>query len=87
MLSVAHWQAPRVWTDGCFIGLKSNFIKSLSTCKADSLCHHKPEFSGGSMDIFKTNQKQGLPAPRKFAIIAGFPQKYLIQNETHLSTL
>jgi len=39
------------------------------------------------MDIFKTNQKQGLPAPRKFAIIAGFPQKYLVQNETHLSTL
>jgi hypothetical protein len=56
MLSIAHWQAPRVWTDGCFIGLKSNFIKSLSTCKADSLCHHKPEFSGGSMDIFRTNQ-------------------------------
>jgi len=27
------------------------------------------------MDIFKTNQKQGLPAPRKFAIIAGFPPK------------
>jgi hypothetical protein len=76
-----------VWTDGCFIELKSNFIKSLSTCKADKLRHHKPEFSGGSMDIFRTKQDQGLPAPRKFAIIAGFPQKYLIQNETHLSTL
>lgn len=39
------------------------------------------------MDIFWANQDQSLPAPRKFAIIAGFPQKYLIQNETHLSTL
>jgi hypothetical protein len=76
-----------MWTDGFFIGLKSNFIKSLSTCTADSLCHHKPEFSDGSMDIFWALGQQSLPAPRKFAIIAGFPQKYLIQNETHLSTL
>jgi len=39
------------------------------------------------MDIFWAHQGMSLPAPIKFAIIDGFPQKYLIQNETHLSTL
>jgi hypothetical protein len=37
VLSVAHWQVPWVWTVAGFIRLKSNFIKSLSTCEVDRL--------------------------------------------------